>query len=235
MTIIDNQSSDSKPEPSPGIPASRSHNAVMDKLEPEPNKPAKKPFPYGCITLVAIILSILIFNEETLNIASNILGVPLDGSGRRSTPSRVGADLRGLSVAIETYFADTGVYPAWTVGQGGANAHLDSTNPAYAVPTFVMKTEKNLSVWTLTTPLSYCSNLPTDRYAQNGVYAYWAGDCKKGWILYSPGPDRIYDIVPEKDYVPGAVEIPASLINKTYDPSNGAVSRGDIYRVKQAN
>ena len=54
-----------------------------------------------------------------------------------------------------------------------------------------------------------------------------------GWIIWSPGPDGIYDIDPFADYDPRLTELPLSLLNKTYDPTNGTRSRGDVYRLKQ--
>jgi hypothetical protein len=51
----------------------------------------------------------------------------------------------------------------------------------------------------------------------------------RGWILWSPGPDGRYDIDAARDYDP-RVPISPSLLEKTYDPTNGAVSAGDVWR-----
>lgn len=64
-------------------------------------------------------------------------------------------------------------------------------------------------------------------------YAYYsAGD---SWILYSAGPDKDYDIDPVNDG--DDVFDPASLllIMKTYDPTNGTVSDGDVWLTGKAN
>lgn len=63
-----------------------------------------------------------------------------------------------------------------------------------------------------------------------------------GWILVSTGPDGDYDLAGEWDvYDPTIFQPSARLlggVNKrgsafTYDPTNGTVSNGDIWRVKQ--
>jgi len=56
-----------------------------------------------------------------------------------------------------------------------------------------------------------------------------------GWILISPGPDRDYDIDPVKYYDSSIAQPSFELlcIAGTYDPTNGTVSSGDVFRVKQ--
>lgn len=54
-----------------------------------------------------------------------------------------------------------------------------------------------------------------------------------GWILMSTGPDRDYDVDPRVDY-DGAAKTPLpGLVLKTYDPTNGTKSDGDVWRVKE--
>jgi hypothetical protein len=63
-----------------------------------------------------------------------------------------------------------------------------------------------------------------------------------GWMLVCPGPDGDYDLADEWDVYNPAVAQPSRHLlggtNKrgsalTYDPTNGTVSNGDIWRVKQ--
>ncbi len=63
------------------------------------------------------------------------------------------------------------------------------------------------------------------------TFGYWRNDEGTGWILFSPGPDGVYDIVPWEDYDPANHPTPA-LIEKSYDPTNGTYTRGDLWRVK---
>lgn len=139
----------------------------------------------------------------------------------RSRAERVRADMRYLQIGLESYFVDHEAYPAWVMAEKSA-------------PGFMAKTGPFESIHTLTTPILYISSYPPDKFATaHETFAYWAGDCKQGWIVYSPGPDLDYDIVPAEDYVPGS-EIPSpALIGKTYDPTNGIKSGGDIYRIKK--
>jgi hypothetical protein len=52
-----------------------------------------------------------------------------------------------------------------------------------------------------------------------------------GWILISDGPDGLPQIDPAEDYETDYKDN-SRLILKTYDPSNGTLSDGDIYRVR---
>jgi hypothetical protein len=56
-----------------------------------------------------------------------------------------------------------------------------------------------------------------------------------GYIIISCGPDRDYDIDPEKYYDPNIAQPSLALLTEagTYDPTNGHISDGDIFRVKQ--
>ena len=78
---------------------------------------------------------------------------------------------------------------------------------------------------TLTTPIAYIDRYPVDPFglADNTTYSYWSyvdTVGTYGYVLLSPGPDGDYDAnfrTARKDFVPA-----------TYDPTNGAVSNGDI-------
>lgn len=153
---------------------------------------------------------------------------------KRPLQSRVQAEMRSIQVAIECYYVDHAAYPAWNTGR--SSAHKDFVNnPVYLlVPTFINRTEQRPEIHTLTTPVAYMSSLYTDPYApaKGAGYAYWAGGCKTGWIVYSPGPDGNYEIVPWEDYQTSSVRPSTSLIAKTYDPTNGAKSPGDLWYTK---
>jgi len=88
---------------------------------------------------------------------------------------------------------------------------------------------------TLTTPVAYITSLPVDPFApeEGAVFGYFKHN-DTGWILYGAGPDRDYDLDLEKDYSATARNNPLpTLIQKTYDPTNGSVSGGDIWRIKR--
>lgn len=56
-----------------------------------------------------------------------------------------------------------------------------------------------------------------------------------GWIVISVGPDGDYDFDPVKYYNSSIIQPSYELlcIAVTYDPTNGTISNGDVYRVKQ--
>lgn len=81
--------------------------------------------------------------------------------------------------------------------------------------------------------MAYITRLPQDQFAdaKEATCGYWSQK-DTGWILFSPGPDRRYEINPEKDYDPSKQSPQPELILKTYDPTNGITSAGDLWRVK---
>jgi hypothetical protein len=75
--------------------------------------------------------------------------------------------------------------------------------------------------------------MPMDIYAPELLpYAYYETS-GVAWILFSPGPDRKYDIIPAQDYDPHISQPSSALLLKSYDPTNGCLSRGDVFRVRQ--
>lgn len=87
----------------------------------------------------------------------------------------------------------------------------------------------------LTSPVAYAKSIPRDGYAKSKspIKYYTASG---GWILWSAGPDKRYDIT---DRIAGRIyesnpdnPIPA-LLPMTYDATNGSESAGDIWRVKE--
>lgn len=199
-----------------------------DIFGPSEPKPGSRRWLFGwmgAICLVAVIMAVV------------LPPTPSDWDynlGGRSRWARVQNDMRAIAVAIESYFADNGVYPAWAVGKNGINFEIGPEHPAYRVPTFMVKSQQ-ADIHTLTTPVSYMSTYVLDPFmpSRRGVstYGYWVGGKhNEGWILYSPGPDLKYDIIPWEDYAPGVRN--ERLINKTYDPTNGNHSAGDIYKIK---
>ncbi len=62
-----------------------------------------------------------------------------------------------------------------------------------------------------------------------------AKGARAGWIFFSPGLDGDYDLVPSRDFDAAIAQPSAHLLTcgASYDPTNGTVSNGDIYRVRQ--
>ena len=75
-------------------------------------------------------------------------------------------------------------------------------------------------------------------------FSYFKADAQvdsttvSGYIIWTCGPDEHYDLTAEniaRAYSPAMPEPSPLLIQQTYDPSNGALSGGDIYRAKFSN
>jgi len=153
-----------------------------------------------------------------------------------SKVSRVKADHRSLASGLEAYFAELHAYPPHTfVTNEGVNAFAGPVFPPN-FSTFRLLSDKYKGA-TLTTPTAYTTNYFPDpffkvRGATFGYYTVGETDYA-GWILYSPGPDGDYDFE-TKFYDPKISQPSPTLITgPTYDPTNGTMSDGDVWRVKQ--
>jgi prepilin-type N-terminal cleavage/methylation domain-containing protein len=143
----------------------------------------------------------------------------------RSKVARMQSDLRTLAVALEAYHNDFNVYPA-----------------SVLVPPF-------LRLLPLTTPVAYVTSVPKDIFQNKpervgeahwqpaGVLAYGAMpiDEENRYALASNGPDLEPNHSPI-DFYPGYSkniwENPSSGFDYIrYDPTNGTISAGDIWRV----
>lgn len=116
---------------------------------------------------------------------------------------------RVMNYALEMYHVDNGDYPP-------------APNP-FLYPTLPTQT------WLLTTPVAFISQVPVDiffspqmfgepggPFGPGGEYMHYIADrtVTELWLLWSYGPDRDMEFT-----------------QVTYDPTNGTVSNGDIYRV----
>jgi len=159
-------------------------------------------------------------------IAIPVLVPPFERSTRSKT-SRVWTDLRSLSTAIEAYREDNLSYPAWAVGPESAGGMAE-------VPTPKLRGGYAANVLTLTTPIAYITSYFPDPYARKRgrTFAYYSDS--DGWILWSAGPDLDYDLTAKNISVlyDGRVPQPSALLlDYAYDPTNGAASSGDLFRV----
>ncbi|HEX2973057.1 MAG TPA: hypothetical protein VHP11_12035 [Tepidisphaeraceae bacterium] len=146
-----------------------------------------------------------------------------------------------MAIALESYFAEHNCYPAWNVDPNrNVFGKTVLEYPAMAkLPTFSLDSGPHPN--TLTTPLAYLPAYFADPYApfKGATFCYWtknfseSGPGKSGWILWSPGPDKKYDLTLDniaQIYDPLKPVPSAALLELTYDPSNGSASTGDIWR-----
>ncbi len=154
----------------------------------------------------------------------------------RSKVSRVRADMRSLETALESYAVDWNRYPVIV-------AHLAGSN--------VQSFEQRLAP--LTSPVAYITTLPGDPFPRGAfdgsffpdqrkdIYAYNTSDFGPGrltapgsslgqlsWSLLSGGPDNNIQF-PYYAYTEPFVST-GRYILFVYDPTNGAISDGDIVR-----
>ena len=150
----------------------------------------------------------------------------------RSKVARAKNDARTLALAIEAYFVDhNALFP------DGDDPGIDFPDRTFTqetgIPHDAVSDDVQLlyglrlrTFWRwrpLTTPVSYIASIPTDSFSRVMPYGYttwWDGERKRPFycLVSSMGPDRDMDF---------AYRAPNSI----YDPTNGAKSNGDVYRV----
>jgi prepilin-type N-terminal cleavage/methylation domain-containing protein len=167
----------------------------------------------------------------------------------RSKVSRVKSDMRSVATALESFRVDRQFYPPdgrWQVvgaAQDFVTAKVGFNPPASSTGVNYWRLD---NIFWLTTPIAYIATLPTDPFTStegwwvgsylyenyfnlakeqnipNSIQTISINDIERvdnhtvaEWLVESLGPDRIKDV-------------PFSFI--TYDPTNGTVSAGDIFR-----
>lgn len=141
----------------------------------------------------------------------------------RAKVSRVRNDLRTIATAMESYFVDNNRYPG------------DSDN------TILEPGQDQQGLLKLTTPIAYITTLATDPFQVNeqdidsGALYYEMGSGSdnpepvQSWLVTSVGPNKI-DETDGNDQWPGGGPTFSAVALNNYDPTNGTLSNGDIYR-----
>ncbi len=171
----------------------------------------------------------------------------------RSKVARVKADMRTLATAIESYHVDNNRPPIagqWASIHNTFNARLQGlTTPiAYvtSLPVDVFFKEGNVfpitpgeqptyeyEDFSTAIPGLQYPGLPSYNLFQNrrAYTAYFGNQGEVNWSMNSAGPDR------QNDFQDPTLSKPVQLIDallqgtlRTYDPTNGTVSKGDIAR-----
>jgi prepilin-type N-terminal cleavage/methylation domain-containing protein len=157
-------------------------------------------------------------------------------SPTRARVSRAHSDMRSLATALEAYATDHGAYPSHEPlrnhvkqpdGKAGRRLRkAEGWNLSTVGP------ELEVFLHSLTAPLPYTTPLAFDPFfkSEEVPFAYFRDGT--GWILFSPGPDRIYNLVPGTDYDSSLEGIGERLFHKTYDSTNGTKSAGDVWRIR---
>lgn len=163
--------------------------------------------------------------------------------------------MRSLATALESYFLDHNAYPPMVMSRAiSANAGNRGWNASDFRTFALMLPPPGVSSATLTTPVAYLTSYFVDPLAmtKGDTFGYFTDG--KDWILVSPGPDGDFDLMLDAGDLDFSTR--NDLIEKvydsannqkflllttgsgprgafTYDPTNGNLSSGDVWRVKQ--
>jgi len=175
----------------------------------------------------------------------------------RAKVSRMRADLRSLANAQEAYFTDWNSYTMRDQGDDPNGNYTDGfrqlTTPVAYVATiphdafgdYRYKANKRWAMLEMGTGCA-ANRQPSGMSNSNqAMVPSPAGQPPDTWFMVSSGPDRYDDT--EANHIPGGFELGerrypwpdlpdndiavASLLSLIYDPTNGTVSGGQVYRV----
>jgi hypothetical protein len=176
----------------------------------------------------ASLRNLIIEGLVLISLISLILAWNITGQGQDHPifqPSDVKIQLRTLATALESYYVDNNAYPP-AMTRDGRTVIPDANGISVGyVPRI------------LTTPIAYLTSVPMDPYTSTEYpdpFRYGA-KLKEAWILTSQGPDLKPDIDLDAYLTPEDRETRHYVFtrdqnDKIYDPTNGTLSSGDIYR-----
>jgi hypothetical protein len=189
------------------------------------------------IIVVACMLSGLLMAQEQMPPSPLAKGTTSSPEARlvRSGPSnievtlsrnadRARSDMRSLATGIESYYVDNNAYPP------------SSEKSPFFKPEAGKKAIPSFAGPQLTTPISYLRSLYKDPFSDQQPFGYVAinnnKEKKQGWLLFSPGPDGEYNL-DWMQYDPSKPQPSQGLLLQGWDPTNGVMSAGDIWRIHQ--
>ena len=156
--------------------------------------------------------------------------------------ARVKVDMRMLATAIEAFGVDWHLRPNSTRDvKLTVDAALAQKNPNsnWKLPTFQLVGEAGGQTAALTTPVAYITQIlpdpfgiPPGRSYLYTTYSRAPGEEVGHWLVWSAGPDGRYDI-DGMEFNPSNPNDLSKLILRTYDPTNGTSSAGDIWRLSE--
>lgn len=177
-------------------------------------------------TLIELLIVIAIIAVLALIAIPNFLEAQV-----RAKVARTISDMRTVATGLESYAVDWTTYPTHSY-EHSTNGDTHSTFEITNEDQNMISEVDNIG---LTTPVSHLGEMPRDVFSTGGRhwfgYIAWPGR----WILTSYGPDmdggtgwNVGDIEEVLDFpkVGGDLNV---LRSKTYDPTNGTTSDGDIW------
>lgn len=165
----------------------------------------------GIVTIVVVLAIAILF--------AVIVAPDFFSAHSRSKVGITKAELRSCATALESYYIDNNVYPP-----------PDYDNQHQPIVPHI-----------LTTPVAYMTKLPYDIFADNEKerFQYFAGEIesedtsKPYWIIAGLGPDQKMDIDVTRYNPQYPIWGKSYIDSKSYDPTNGTTSQGDIWRTSQ--
>jgi len=195
----------------------------------------------GAFTLIELLIVVAIIGILAAIAIPNFLQAQV-----RAKVSRAQNDMRAVALAFEMYHVDYGLYP-WVPSNTPGSWEWPYDNPQSGNPNYVVALSR---LWPITTPVEYLSEIFRDPFQSSGSIldswgdAVYTRDGEWGsyiydrqarnmqvlmpqiakasvkWGLWSPGPDNQWQDTPTSPW--------KYLL---YDPTNGTVSLGNIWRV----
>lgn len=154
----------------------------------------------------------------------------------RSKVSRMKADIRTLATAVETYAVDWNVYPPHLRADGNEIDYPDRyvvlTSPVAYLTSIVARDVFFTEVPTGPgAPDQYVSWTNFRSFETRGVHPLLDAVDTHRWLLRSRGPDGLVEPNAVRNgFMLGGIQAGPSMV---YDPSNGTISRGDLFRTAQ--
>lgn len=214
------------------------------------------------VAIIAILAAIAVPNFLEAQVRSKVSRAKADMRSYSTGIETYYVDNNVYPVAARGTTAYPSGQPNDPTTQGNINRYLATptaaaTSPLGNLSTFAARNSTGAGqIAVLTTPISYITSYFPDPFAdaKGTTFAYYADT--NGWIVWSAGPDgdqgqstdlhgagMTSTIAVDTVYVSNAAQ-PSPTLNAgsnnasptqafTYDPTNGTVSPGDVWRVKQ--
>lgn len=158
----------------------------------------------------------------------------------RAKVARVKADQRTITVALESYKVDTNRYPPRT------KEPLPTQKLVKGIGDANLRARE---IGAITSPIAYLTSLPTDVFERtvappNNTIDYWNGFILQTlnarltdpneWVLVSVGPDTSMGSQGNWGNLPAPDPLSPEFASYRfdYDPSNGTLSGGNVYRFR---
>lgn len=202
---------------------------------------------YKAFTLVELLIVLSI-----VAILAMVAAPKMVESELLSKITQVSQDQRLIQSALDAYFQDYGGYPRdhdsrWPYPEAGAQdgftqltspIHYQARLPKDPFGTIGMQTGKPIEFYeggsgsdevgrydpSLTHGACGTGSSPKMLYQKPELRLWGASSCIHAYLIISMGPDQ-------KDSTSGNDEFPYSTTLKSYSPTNGTTSFGDIYRM----